>query len=56
MIRRPGYQQHLAIVTPDDVIACGPPRRPQGVMWELAQERIAVIPVPVTRQSSAEQQ
>ena len=34
------------IVTPDEVIACGPPRRPPGVMWEhLDQEKIAGVPV-----------
>jgi 5-formyltetrahydrofolate cyclo-ligase len=33
------------IVTPDEVIACGPPRRPPGVMWEqLDAAKIAAIP------------
>lgn len=34
------------IVTPEEVIACGPSRRPPGLLWEhLAQETIAAIPV-----------
>ena len=34
------------IVTPDEVIACGSPRRPPGVMWEhLNAEKIAAVPV-----------
>jgi 5-formyltetrahydrofolate cyclo-ligase len=34
------------IVTPDEVIACGSPRRPPGVMWEhLSAEKIAAVPV-----------
>jgi 5-formyltetrahydrofolate cyclo-ligase len=34
------------IATPDEVIACGPPRRPPGVMWEhLDQRKIAAVPV-----------
>lgn len=34
------------IVTPDEMIACGSPRRPPGVMWEhLDQEKIAAVPV-----------
>jgi 5-formyltetrahydrofolate cyclo-ligase len=36
----------IPIVTPDEVIACGPPRRPPGVMWEhLDEQNIAAIPV-----------
>jgi 5-formyltetrahydrofolate cyclo-ligase len=34
------------IVTPGEVIACGAPRRPPGVMWEhLSAEKIAAVPV-----------
>lgn len=34
------------IVTPDDVIQCGPSRRPVGLIWEhLSPEKIAAIPV-----------
>jgi len=34
------------IVTPDEVIPCGPPRRPHGLYWErLSAEKIAAIPV-----------
>jgi 5-formyltetrahydrofolate cyclo-ligase len=34
------------IVTPDEVIWCGQPRRPPGILWEhLRQEKIAAIPV-----------
>ncbi|WP_067799859.1 5-formyltetrahydrofolate cyclo-ligase [Actinomadura formosensis] len=34
------------IVTPDEVIRCPNPRRPQGVIWEdLTAEKIAAIPV-----------
>lgn len=34
------------IVTPDEVITCGPPRRPPGVMWEhLDPAKIAAVPV-----------
>lgn len=34
------------IVTPDDVISCGPPRRPTGLYWaDLDPEKIAAIPV-----------
>ncbi len=33
------------IVTPDEVIQCGPPRRPSGIMLEhLSKERVAEIP------------
>jgi 5-formyltetrahydrofolate cyclo-ligase len=38
------------IVTPDEVIPCGPPRRPHGLIWEhLSQEKIASIPVLAAR-------
>ncbi|MDQ2876034.1 MAG: 5-formyltetrahydrofolate cyclo-ligase [Actinomycetota bacterium] len=34
------------IVTPDEVIQCGPPRRPAGLIWEhLSPEKIRAIPV-----------
>jgi len=34
------------IVTPDEVIKCGPSRRPIGLVWEhLSREKIAAIPV-----------
>jgi 5-formyltetrahydrofolate cyclo-ligase len=34
------------ITTPDEVIWCGEPRRPPGILWEhLHQEKIAAIPV-----------
>ena len=34
------------IVTPDEVIECGPPRRPSGLYWDpLTEDKIAVIPV-----------
>jgi 5-formyltetrahydrofolate cyclo-ligase len=38
------------IVTPDEVIACSPPRRPTGLIWEkLGEEKIAAIPVLAAR-------
>lgn len=38
------------IVTPDEVISCGPPRRPTGLIWEhLSSEQIAAIPVLAAR-------
>jgi len=38
------------IVTPDEVIPCGPPRRPTGLIWEhLSPEKIAAIPVLAAR-------
>lgn len=38
------------IVTPDEVIECGPPRRPEGLLREhLEQEKIAAIPVLAAR-------
>jgi 5-formyltetrahydrofolate cyclo-ligase len=38
------------IVTPDDVIQCGPPRRPSGLVREhLTPEKIAAIPVLAAR-------
>jgi len=34
------------IVTPDEVIECGPPRRPSGLYWDqLAEDKIAAIPI-----------
>jgi 5-formyltetrahydrofolate cyclo-ligase len=34
------------IVTPDEVIRCGPPRRPSGiVLRHLSEEKVAEIPV-----------
>jgi 5-formyltetrahydrofolate cyclo-ligase len=33
------------IATPDEVISCGEPRRPPGILWEhLHQEKIAEVP------------
>jgi 5-formyltetrahydrofolate cyclo-ligase len=38
------------IVTPNDVIRCANPRRPQGLVWaDLSAEKIAAIPVLATR-------
>ncbi|WP_344942140.1 5-formyltetrahydrofolate cyclo-ligase [Actinomadura miaoliensis] len=38
------------IVTPDEVIRCGPPRRPKGLIWEhLTPEKIASIPLLAAR-------
>ncbi|MGH4017403.1 MAG: 5-formyltetrahydrofolate cyclo-ligase [Pseudonocardiaceae bacterium] len=38
------------IVTPDDVITCGTPRRPHGLIWtDLNPEKIASIPVLAAR-------
>jgi 5-formyltetrahydrofolate cyclo-ligase len=38
------------IVTPDDVIECGPSRRPAGLYWEdLPEDMIAAIPVLAAR-------
>jgi len=38
------------IVTPDEVIECGPPRRPSGLYWEhLTEDKIAAIPVLAAR-------
>ncbi|MGH3773352.1 MAG: hypothetical protein ACRDRW_18485 [Pseudonocardiaceae bacterium] len=38
------------IVTPDDVIMCGTPRRPPGLLWaDLSAEKIAAIPVLAAR-------
>jgi 5-formyltetrahydrofolate cyclo-ligase len=34
------------IVTPEEVIWCGAPRRPPGILWEhLDQDKIAEVPV-----------
>ena len=41
------------IVTPEWVIACGQPRRPHGLSWEiLSEEKIAAIPVLSARRDS----
>jgi 5-formyltetrahydrofolate cyclo-ligase len=49
----PEYQHDFSvdlIVTPDEVIECGPPRRPDGRYWEqLTYEKIAAIPVLAVR-------
>jgi 5-formyltetrahydrofolate cyclo-ligase len=38
------------IITPDEVIQCGPSRRPAGLIWEhLSPEKIAAIPVLAAR-------
>lgn len=38
------------IVTPDEVIECGPSRRPSGLYWEhLTEDKIASIPVLAAR-------
>jgi 5-formyltetrahydrofolate cyclo-ligase len=43
------------IVTPHEVIACSPPRRPRGLYWEhLSNEKIAAIPVLAARASLQE--
>jgi 5-formyltetrahydrofolate cyclo-ligase len=40
------------IVTPDNVITCGPPRRPHGLIWDdLSPEQVAAIPVLAARRS-----
>lgn len=40
------------IVTPDEVIRCGEPRRPRGVLWaDLSAAQIAAIPVLAARQN-----
>jgi 5-formyltetrahydrofolate cyclo-ligase len=40
------------IVTPTDVIACAPPRRPTGLSWdEVTPEQIAAIPILATMRS-----
>lgn len=42
------------IVTPDEVIRCGDPRRPRGLLWDdLTPEKIAAIPVLAARRRSA---
>jgi 5-formyltetrahydrofolate cyclo-ligase len=41
------------IVTPDEVIRCGPQRRPSGLYWDrLSPEKIAAIPVLAARAGS----
>jgi 5-formyltetrahydrofolate cyclo-ligase len=38
------------IVTPEEVIRCGPPRRPAGLIWDhLSPEKIAAIPTLAAR-------
>lgn len=38
------------IVTPDEVVECGPPRRPSGLYWDsLSREKIEAIPVLAAR-------
>jgi 5-formyltetrahydrofolate cyclo-ligase len=38
------------IVTTDEVIKCGPPRRPSGLYWDqLTEDKIAAIPLLTTR-------
>lgn len=38
------------IVTPDEVIECGPPRRPTGLYWDhLSLDKIMAIPVLAAR-------
>jgi 5-formyltetrahydrofolate cyclo-ligase len=40
-----GFSADL-IITPDEVISCGPARRPHGLVWEhLSPQKIAAIPV-----------
>ncbi|MPY86201.1 MAG: 5-formyltetrahydrofolate cyclo-ligase, partial [Actinophytocola sp.] len=41
------------IVTPDEVITCGPQRRPSGLTWSnLTDAKIAAIPVLAARANS----
>jgi 5-formyltetrahydrofolate cyclo-ligase len=41
------------IVTPNEVITCGPPRRPAGLVWEhLSPEKVAAIPVLAARSAN----
>lgn len=41
------------IVTPNEIIECGPPRRPPGLVWEhLEQEKIESIPLLKERRNS----
>lgn len=41
------------IVTPNEIIECGPPRRPPGLVWEhLEQEKIESIPLLKERRDS----
>lgn len=42
------------VVTPDEVIVCGPPRRPRGLLWtHLDEEKIRAIPVLAARTERA---
>ncbi|MFC0864302.1 5-formyltetrahydrofolate cyclo-ligase [Sphaerimonospora cavernae] len=41
------------IVTPDEIIECGPPRRPRGLYWDnLPQEMITAIPALAARRTN----
>ena len=41
--------ERLGIVTPQEIISCGPAYRPRGVVWpNLGEEQIAAIPVLAT--------
>jgi 5-formyltetrahydrofolate cyclo-ligase len=41
------------IVTPKQIIACGPPKRPHGLSWEtLSNETIAAIPALAAHRST----
>jgi 5-formyltetrahydrofolate cyclo-ligase len=43
------------IVTPTQVIECGPPRRPSGILWsELDPAKIAAIPALASRAARRE--
>lgn len=45
------------IVTPGQVIRCGPPRRPAGLLWDhLSPEKIAAIPVLAARAPNRDDQ
>nr|WP_322747948.1 MULTISPECIES: hypothetical protein [unclassified Frankia] len=42
------------IVTPTQIITCGPPRRPEGLYWnDLSDDTIAAIPVLAARRRRA---
>jgi 5-formyltetrahydrofolate cyclo-ligase len=42
------------VVTPDEVIECGPPRRPGGLYWEhLTEDKIAAIPLLTARAAAS---
>src|SRR5713226_10761261 len=45
------------VVTPDEVIECGPPRRPGGLYWEhLTEDKIAAIPLLTARAAASERE